>query len=87
VGRCRTRTHRAARRRTRTGKGAGLLTTIALESRGVPGTRGCSPRGKPRRWPRRSGDPALIAFALNGTFMQTFQPRGWRPSGTRSVPS
>jgi DNA-binding SARP family transcriptional activator len=53
-----------------------LLATIALESRGVTGPRGRLAAEQAVTRARRSGDPALLAFALNGMFMQTFRRAG-----------
>lgn len=54
---------------------ARLLATIALESRGLPGHHGleCACRSTDRSRSRRS---RLLAFALNGLFMQTFWTTG-----------
>ncbi|WP_326613186.1 winged helix-turn-helix domain-containing protein [Streptomyces scopuliridis] len=70
--------HEAARAR--------LLATIALESRGTPphalrarGTpsaRGVQAARQAERIARGLDDPALLAFALNGVFMQTFHRAG-----------
>jgi hypothetical protein len=53
-----------------------LLATIALESRGMTGARGRLAAEQAVTGARRSGDPALLAFALNGLFMQTFHRAG-----------
>ncbi|MEU6432321.1 AfsR/SARP family transcriptional regulator [Microbispora sp. NPDC046973] len=60
--------HEAARAR--------LLATIALESRGD--RSGCGPRAarQAEEIARRLNDPALLAFALGGLFMQTFHRTG-----------
>ncbi|MER8071245.1 AfsR/SARP family transcriptional regulator [Streptomyces sp. NPDC094034] len=70
--------HEAARAR--------LLATIALESRGTPpralragstpSARGRQAALRAERIARGLDDPALLAFALNGVFMQTFQRAG-----------
>ena len=64
-------THEVARAR--------LLATIALESRGVSGPRGPEAARQAEAIARRLDDPALLAFALNGTFMQTFARAGLAP--------
>ncbi|TVT61585.1 AfsR/SARP family transcriptional regulator [Amycolatopsis rhizosphaerae] len=58
---------------------ARLLATIALESRGTWAARGPEAAGEAERIARRLGDPALLAFALNGVFMQTFHRAGLAP--------
>ncbi|TDC75154.1 BTAD domain-containing putative transcriptional regulator [Actinomadura sp. 7K507] len=59
---------------------ARLLATVALESRGTGGVRaGETAREAAReaeRIARALDDPALLAFALNGAFMQAFQRAG-----------
>jgi len=55
---------------------ARLLATIALESRGSRDPRGAEAAAEAERIARRLDDPALLAFALNGVFMQTFQRAG-----------
>ncbi|MEV6424502.1 BTAD domain-containing putative transcriptional regulator [Streptomyces sp. NPDC051662] len=70
--------HEAARAR--------LLATIALESRGTPpralragstpSARGPQAARQAERIARGLDDPALLAFALNGVFMQTFHRAG-----------
>ena len=55
---------------------ARLLATIAMESRGTRAARGPEAARGAERIARRLGDPALLAFALNGVFMQTFQRAG-----------
>ena len=71
----------AAAERTLTGLPAGrdslrarLLATIALESRGSRAGRAGQAAAEAEAIARRLGDPALLAFALNGVWMQTF----WR---------
>ncbi|MGH3397841.1 MAG: BTAD domain-containing putative transcriptional regulator [Streptosporangiaceae bacterium] len=51
-----------------------LLATIALESRGGRDGRAGQAAAEAETIARRLGDPALLAFALNGVWMQTF----WR---------
>ncbi|WP_141579807.1 AfsR/SARP family transcriptional regulator [Actinomadura sp. WMMA1423] len=60
--------HEAARAR--------LLATIALESRGARDDRGREAAREAERIARDLDDPALLAFALNGAFMQAFD-RAW----------
>ena len=59
---------------------ARLLATIAVESRGTD--RQAAARSA-EQLARRLGDPALLAFALNGVFMQTFQRAGLAPERDR----
>ena len=63
--------HEAARSR--------LLATIAIESRGVSAQRGGEAAREAVRLARRLEDPALLAFALNGLFMQSFHRAGLAP--------
>jgi DNA-binding SARP family transcriptional activator len=63
--------HEAARAR--------LLATIALESRGTHAERGPQAARQAEEIARRLDDPALLAFALNGVFMQTFHRAGLAP--------
>jgi hypothetical protein len=56
-----------------------LLATIAVDSRGTRAARGPEAAREAERIARRLGDPALIAFALNGVFMQTFHRAGLAP--------
>ncbi|MFR9780781.1 AfsR/SARP family transcriptional regulator [Micromonospora sp. MS34] len=58
---------------------ARLLATIAVESRGTRAPRGPEAAEEAERIARRLGDPALLAFALNGVFMQTFHRAGLAP--------
>lgn len=51
---------------------ARLLATIALESRGTGSARALDCAQHAEQIARRLDDPALLAFALNGVFMQTF---------------
>jgi len=55
---------------------ARLLATVAIESRGHNGTRGLAAAQEAVEISRRLEDPALLAFALNGLFMQTFYRTG-----------
>ncbi|MEU6004063.1 BTAD domain-containing putative transcriptional regulator [Streptomyces sp. NPDC047197] len=55
---------------------ARLLATIALESRGTSSARGPQAARQAEEIARRLDDPALLAFALNGQFMQTFHRTG-----------
>ncbi|MEU8078009.1 BTAD domain-containing putative transcriptional regulator [Catellatospora citrea] len=55
---------------------ARLLATVALESRGTSEPRGPQAAQQAEHLARRLGDPALLAFALNGVYMQTFQHTG-----------
>ncbi|MEO3811146.1 BTAD domain-containing putative transcriptional regulator [Sphaerisporangium sp. B11E5] len=63
--------HEAARTR--------LLATVAVESRGTRDARGPRAAREAERLARRLDDPALLAFALNGLFMQTFHRAGLAP--------
>lgn len=58
---------------------ARLLATIALESRGTRSARGPQAARQAEDIARQLHDPALLAFALNGTFMQTFHRAGLAP--------
>lgn len=53
-----------------------LLATIAVETRGVRAPRGPEAAREAERIARRLDDPALLAFALNGVFMQSFITAG-----------
>ncbi len=55
---------------------ARLLATIALESRGLSGHRGLECARAAVQISRSLDDPGLLAFALNGLFMQTFWTTG-----------
>lgn len=55
---------------------ARLCTTLALESRGSTDGRGWRAAVEVERIARELDDPALLAFALNGRFMHTFQHAG-----------
>ncbi|MCC3766211.1 BTAD domain-containing putative transcriptional regulator [Streptomyces sp. UNOC14_S4] len=48
-----------------------LLATVALETRGTRSPRGPQAARHAEEIARRLDDPALLAFALNGTFMQS----------------
>lgn len=65
------RGHEAARAR--------LLATVALESRGIRSGRAREAAVEAERIARTLDDPALLAFALNGLFMQTFERAGLAP--------
>ncbi|MGW2173023.1 BTAD domain-containing putative transcriptional regulator [Streptomyces sp. NPDC001705] len=56
-----------------------LLATVALESRGVRSERGPRAAAEAERIARRLDDPALLAFALNGVFMQSCTRAGLAP--------
>ncbi|PRX99012.1 BTAD domain-containing putative transcriptional regulator [Allonocardiopsis opalescens] len=58
---------------------ARLLATIALESRGTRAARGPEAAEQAERIARRLDDPALLAFALNGRFMQSCHRAGLAP--------
>ncbi|MFE9005011.1 BTAD domain-containing putative transcriptional regulator [Streptomyces sp. NPDC007875] len=58
---------------------ARLLATIAVESRGGRSERGRQAARQAEEIARRLDDPALLAFALNGIFMQTFDRAGLAP--------
>ena len=55
---------------------ARLLATIALESRGDGGSRPGEAAAEAEVIARRLGDPALLAFGLNGVWMQSFALTG-----------
>ncbi|MEO3839815.1 BTAD domain-containing putative transcriptional regulator [Streptomyces sp. CNZ287] len=55
---------------------ARLLATVAVESRGTRAARGPQAAREAERLARGLDDPALLAFALNGAFMQTFGRTG-----------
>ncbi|MFA1546444.1 AfsR/SARP family transcriptional regulator [Actinomadura chokoriensis] len=63
--------HAAARAR--------LLATIAVESRGAGTRRAREAAREAEAIARGLDDPALLAFALNGAFMQSFQRAGLAP--------
>jgi hypothetical protein len=56
-----------------------LLATIALETRGSRAPRGPQAAREAEEIARRLDDPALLAFALNGAFMQSFIRAGLAP--------
>lgn len=56
-----------------------LLATIALELRGTRAPRGLRAAREAEEIARRLDDPALLAFALNGAFMQSFSRAGLAP--------
>nr|WP_237555132.1 BTAD domain-containing putative transcriptional regulator [Streptomyces sp. SID4948] len=58
---------------------ARLLATVAVESRGTRSARGPQAAEQAERIARGLDDPTLLAFALNGVFMQTFQRAGLAP--------
>ncbi|QKV90890.1 winged helix-turn-helix domain-containing protein [Streptomyces sp. NA02950] len=58
---------------------ARLLATIALESRGTRSARGPEAAGQAERIARELDDPTLLAFALNGAFMQSCYRAGLAP--------
>jgi len=58
---------------------ARVLATIALESRGDPGRGPGQAAAAAEAIARRLGDPALLAFALNGVWMQSFWRTGLAP--------
>ncbi|AXI76502.1 ATP-binding protein [Peterkaempfera bronchialis] len=60
-----------------------LLSTLALELRGDPGDRGERAAREAEAIARRLADPALLAFALNGRFMQSFARAGTAPQRAR----
>ncbi|GII31575.1 BTAD domain-containing putative transcriptional regulator [Planotetraspora mira] len=60
-----------------------LLSTLALELRGIPTDRGSRAAREAETIARRLGDPSLLAFALNGRFMQAFQRAGMAPQRAR----
>lgn len=60
-----------------------LLTTIALEVRAADGERGRAAAIEAEELARRLNDPALLAFALNARFMQTFHRAGLAPERAR----
>lgn len=53
-----------------------LLTTVAVESRGVPGARGAAAAREAEQLARGLGDPALLAAALGGRTLQVFDRCG-----------
>ncbi|MCZ2828992.1 AfsR/SARP family transcriptional regulator [Modestobacter sp. VKM Ac-2986] len=53
-----------------------LLTTVAVESRGLPGPRGAAAAREAEELARALGDPALLAAALGGRTLQVFDRCG-----------
>jgi DNA-binding SARP family transcriptional activator len=62
---------------------ARLLITIALERRADEGQRGAAAAREAEEIARALDDPALLAFALNGRFLQSFQRAGLAPERAR----
>ncbi|WP_116949165.1 AfsR/SARP family transcriptional regulator [Jiangella endophytica] len=58
---------------------ARLLATVAMESRGTRSPHPAEAAAEAESIARRSHDPALLAFALNARFLQTFQRAGLAP--------
>ncbi|MGV9856281.1 BTAD domain-containing putative transcriptional regulator [Streptomyces sp. NPDC003442] len=58
---------------------ARLLATIAVESRGGRSERGRQAARQAEEIARQLDDPGLLAFALNGVFMQSFERAGLAP--------
>ncbi|MFF4316858.1 BTAD domain-containing putative transcriptional regulator [Streptomyces sp. NPDC001507] len=56
-----------------------LLATVALETRGTRSGRAVAAAAEAERLARRLDDPALLAFALNGVFMQSCTRTGLAP--------
>ncbi|MET8689184.1 BTAD domain-containing putative transcriptional regulator [Streptomyces sp. NPDC004732] len=56
-----------------------LLATVAVETRGARTPRGPEAAREAERLARHLDDPALLAFALNGTFMQSCTRAGLAP--------
>ncbi|MEU9247729.1 BTAD domain-containing putative transcriptional regulator [Streptomyces sp. NPDC048385] len=56
-----------------------LLATVALESRGTRSDRAVAAAAEAEHLARRLDDPALLAFALNGVFMQSCTRTGLAP--------
>ncbi|MBW8792263.1 MAG: AfsR/SARP family transcriptional regulator [Streptomyces sp.] len=56
-----------------------LLATVALESRGTRSGRAVAAAAEAEHLARRLDDPALLAFALNGVFMQSCTGTGLAP--------
>lgn len=56
-----------------------LLATVAVEMRGTRSPRGPAAAREAERTARRLDDPALLAFALNGVFMQSCTRAGLAP--------
>ncbi len=62
---------------------ARLLATIAMELRNTGGARGRAAASESEAIARSVGDPALLAFALNARFMQSFERAGLAPERVR----
>ncbi|TDE56980.1 SARP family transcriptional regulator [Nonomuraea mesophila] len=62
---------------------ARLLITVAMERRADPGPRGDQAAREAEDIARRLGDPVLLACALNGRYLQTFQRAGLAPQRAR----
>ncbi|WP_143175586.1 AfsR/SARP family transcriptional regulator [Cryptosporangium aurantiacum] len=60
-----------------------LLATLALELRGEGGERAAAAARDAERLARDLGDPAVLAFALNASFMQSFGRAGRAPERAR----
>ncbi|MEU8399390.1 BTAD domain-containing putative transcriptional regulator [Nonomuraea sp. NPDC048892] len=58
---------------------ARLLVTIAMERRADPGQRGVRAAREAEEIARRSDDRTLLAYALNGRYMQSFHRAGLAP--------
>ncbi|RFU37888.1 SARP family transcriptional regulator, partial [Actinomadura logoneensis] len=58
---------------------ARLLAAIAMELRADPDGRGGDAAREAERLARSAADPALLAFALNARYLQTFQRAGLAP--------
>ncbi|WP_043619321.1 BTAD domain-containing putative transcriptional regulator [Nonomuraea candida] len=58
---------------------ARLLITIAMERRADPARRGAEAAREAEAIARRLGDRTLLAYALNGRYMQTFERAGLAP--------
>lgn len=58
---------------------AKLLATVAVESRGLAGARGPQAAREAEALARRSGDPAVLAFALAGRYLTRFEHTGLAP--------
>ncbi|MEW1780497.1 BTAD domain-containing putative transcriptional regulator [Streptomyces sp. NPDC086777] len=56
-----------------------LLATVALETRGTGSGRALAAAAEAERLARRLDDPALLAFALNGVFLQSCNRTGLAP--------
>ncbi|AOS63823.1 AfsR/SARP family transcriptional regulator [Actinoalloteichus hymeniacidonis] len=67
----------------RTALRARLLATIAVELRSAGGARGRQAACEAEELARELGDPALLAFALNARFLQSFERAGLAPSRVR----